>query len=134
MKSLFQEALRYSAVSACALLVDMAVLAVLVQYFSWWYMAAAALSFSIGVCITYVLSVKVVFKHRRLRNAGAEFASFAALGVVGLMINAVVIFAAVDYLGLHYLIAKCVAAAFTFVCNFVSRRQFLFVQRSSIKV
>jgi hypothetical protein len=30
---------------------------------------------------------------------------------------------------LHYLVAKCGAAAFTFAWNFVARRQFLFVKR-----
>jgi putative flippase GtrA len=43
-----------------------------------------------------------------------------------------VIFVAVKYLGLHYLAAKCVAAGCTLVCNFISRRQILFVQRSSL--
>jgi putative flippase GtrA len=46
-----------------------------------------------------------------------------------LAINAAVIFAAVKYFGVYYLVAKCVAAGFTFVFNFISRRQMLFVHR-----
>jgi putative flippase GtrA len=34
-------------------------------------------------------------------------------------------------LGVHYLIAKCGAACFTFVWNFLARRHFLFVNRSA---
>jgi putative flippase GtrA len=88
-------------------------------------------SFLSGVSLAYVLSVKFVFKHRRLHDRRAEFMGFAALGAAGLAVNAAVMVIAVKYLGLYYLIAKCVAAAFTVICNFVSRRQLLFVLRST---
>jgi putative flippase GtrA len=104
---------------------------VLVQYFSWWYLAAATTSFLAGVIVAYLLSVKLAFKYHRLQDWRAEFASFAAIGTLGLAVNAAIMFIAVKYLGLYYLVAKCVAAGFTFVCNFISRRQLLFVQRSS---
>lgn len=129
MKTVVQEAFGYTAVSGCALLVDMMMLWVLVHYFSWWYLAAATTSFSAGLLVAYALSVKLVFRHRRLRDRRLEFASFASIGAVGVAINAAVISFGVKYLGLHYLLAKCGAAGFTFVWNFVARRQLLFVQR-----
>jgi putative flippase GtrA len=130
MNILVKDAFGYAAASGCALIVDMATLGVLVHYFSWWYLAAATASFVAGLFVAYILSVTLVFKQRRLQDRRAEFAGFAAIGAVGLIINAVVIFIAVKYWGLNYIVAKCVAAAFTFICNFISRRQFLFVQRS----
>jgi putative flippase GtrA len=129
MKILIQEALRYAAVSACALLIDITILFILVHYFSWWYLGAATASFLAGLLVGYALSVTLVFKYRRLKDWRLEFASFAVIGAGGLAINAAVMSVAVKYLGLHYLIAKCGAAGFTFVWNFVVRRQFLFVQR-----
>ena len=129
MKIVIQEALRYTAVSACALFVDITILFILVHYFSWWYLGAATASFLAGLLVGYALSVTLVFKYRRLRDQRLEFASFAAIGAVGVVINAAAISFAVKYLGLHYLVAKCGAAGFTFVWNFVARRQLLFVQR-----
>jgi putative flippase GtrA len=127
MNILFREAMKYFAASGCALLIDVVILWVLVHYFSWWYLAAATLSFLTGLMVTYLLSVRLVFKQRRLSNSGVEFANFAAIGGIGLAINAVVMALTVKYLGASYLIAKCAAAIFTFVWNFVSRRQLLFV-------
>jgi putative flippase GtrA len=127
MKKLIQDATGYAAASSCALLVDITILWVLVHYFSWWYLAASTVSFLSGVLVTYALSVKLVFKHHRLKDRRAEFIAFAALGTLGLAINATVIFVAVKYMALNYLIAKCVATGFTFMCNFISRRQLLFV-------
>jgi putative flippase GtrA len=129
MKAVVQEGIRYTAVSACALIIDIAVLFILVHYLSWWYVAAATTSFLVGLLVAYVLSVSLVFKYRRLNDQHFEFASFAGIGVVGVAINAAVISFGVKILGMHYLIAKCGAAGFTFVWNFVARRQFLFVQR-----
>jgi putative flippase GtrA len=108
------------------------ILWILVHYFSWWYIAAASTSFLAGLVIGYALSIRLVFRYRRLKNAHLEFVSFATIGAIGLALNAAVIAFAVSYLGLHYLVAKCAAAAFTFIWGFVARRRFLFVPRPFI--
>jgi len=132
MRALAQEALGYTAVSACALGVDMTILWVLVHYFSWWYLAAATASFLAGLCVAYVLSVSLVFKFRRLQDQRLEFASFTAIGAVGLAVNSAAMSVGVKFLGLHYLIAKCGAAGCTFLWNFAARRQLLFVRRRPV--
>jgi putative flippase GtrA len=132
MKTVVREATWYAAVSTCAFIIDVTVLFVLVHYLSWWYVAAATASFLVGLPVAYVLSVTRVFKYRRLQDPRIEFASFAGIGVVGVGINAAVISFGVKILGVHYLLAKCGAAAFTFVWNFAARRQFLFVRRRAI--
>jgi putative flippase GtrA len=127
-----KEAIGYGAASAGALVVDMIILWVLVRFFAWGYLAAATASFLAGAVVAYALSLKLAFKQHRLRNQRVEFISFVAIGTAGLVINAAVISLAVRYLGLHYLLAKCVAAGFTFMCNFIARRQLLFVRHSAV--
>lgn len=129
MNTVAKDALKYLMASGCALLVDFSVLWILVQYFSWWYLAAATTSFLSGIAVVYALSVRIVFNHRRLKDRRIEFLTFAAIGGAGLAINAAVIFASVKYLGVHYLVAKCIAAGFTFAFNFFARRQLLFTRR-----
>jgi putative flippase GtrA len=131
MSAFVKEAFGYGAASICALAVDMAILTLLVHYCGWGYLGAATVSFSAGIVVVYVISIKFVFKHHRLDDARAEFASFAGLGTLGLCVNAIAMSIAVRIGGLHYLLAKCVAAGFTFACNFVARRQLLFVRRLS---
>jgi len=128
MKTLLKEAFGYTAASGCALAVDITVLWGLVYFLSLPYLIAAIISFLTGAVIAYVLSVKFVFNHRRLQERRFEFAAFAAIGIAGLTVNTGVIFIAVNYFGLYYIAAKCVAAGFTFTFNFFSRRQMLFVQ------
>jgi putative flippase GtrA len=130
MKNLLREAVAYSAASLGALAVDMAILWILVDFLSWGYLLAATVSFLAGVVVAYWLSVKFVFKEHRLRNRKVELATFIAIGTAGVAVNAGVMTIAVRYFGIHYIIAKCVAAGCTCMCNFVARRQMLFVRRS----
>ncbi len=132
MRALLREAVGYGAASAAAFAVDLSILWALVHFLSWGYLPAACTSFLAGATVAYALSVRLAFKRHRLRNRRVEFLSFVAIGVVGLAINTAVMSFAVQYLGLHYLFAKCVAAGFTFICNFVARRQILFVRHSSV--
>ncbi len=132
MNVVIKEALGYTAVSVFALLIDISILYVLVHFLSWWYLAAATASFLSGLAVGYSLCVAFVFKFRRIKDRRIEFLSFAAIGAVGLLINTLVMGFTVRYLGLHYLIAKCAAAGFTFAWNFLSRRTLLFAEASPI--
>jgi putative flippase GtrA len=129
MKTILHEATWYGVSSLCALMVDVTILWVLVQFFSVDYLIAAVIAFLCGATIAYALSVRFAFQYHRLRDRRAEFAGFVALGIPGLVINAGAISIAVKYLGLHYLLGKCLAASITFACNFVVRRHLLFLRR-----
>jgi putative flippase GtrA len=129
MKTFFHEVLGYWVASLCALLVDAGILWSLVHYWTMDYLLAATISFVCGAGIAYVLSIRLAFRHHRLRDRRVEFASFVAIGVPGVAINAGVISVAVEYFGVHYMLAKCAATAMTFGYNFLARRQILFLRR-----
>jgi putative flippase GtrA len=131
MRRLLREGLGYLAASGAALGVDVLLLWSLVQFLSWGYILAASTSFLAGAVVAYVLSVKLAFRQHRLEDRRMEFLSFVGIGVAGLTVNAGVIFAMVRFFGLHYLVAKGVAAGFTFICNFFARRQLLFVSQAA---
>jgi putative flippase GtrA len=131
MSVIIKEAAGYTLASAAALLLDMTVLWTLVNFLSWNYLAAAATSFLAGSIVAYELSVRIAFRQHRLQERRAELAAFVAIGVMGLAVNSSVIFIMVRYLGVHYLLAKCVAAGCSFTCNFMVRRQLLFVRQAS---
>lgn len=132
MKRVLQELLRYGLASGLALVLDVALLALLVNYLGWWYLTAATASFLAGMGVAYLLSVKLVFSERRVARRSVEFAGFAVLGAIGLGVNAGVMFIAVKCFGSTVLLAKGSASCCTFACNFISRRQLLFVRRPAL--
>jgi putative flippase GtrA len=120
------EAAFYSMASGLALAVDMSMLWLLVEWLDWHYLLAAAISFLAGTALVYVLSVRFIFRFRRIADPRIEFFSFAAIGVLGLATNLAVLKVAVDLFGVHYMVAKLISVAFTFTMNFGLRRFLLF--------
>jgi len=130
MNRFLRQATGYVGASALAFGVDFSLLSLLVAVLGVPYLPAAALSFLAGTVVVYWLSIRHVFDYRRLEDWRGEFAIFAGLGLVALVVNLAVIYSLVEGLGLHYLVAKVGAAGCTFVANFLLRRWMLFLPRS----
>jgi putative flippase GtrA len=130
MNRIVREATGYAGASALALVVDFLLLGLQVSVLGVPYLLAAAVSFSAGTVIVYWASIRHIFKHRSLADWRHEFAIFAALGMAGLAVNLVAMYAFVDGIGLHYLLAKVGASGFTFMTNFLLRRWLLFTPRT----
>ena len=125
MKGL-REVLVYGAGAAAAFAVDVALLAALVELLGVHYLLAATVSFTAGTVVVYLVSVRYAFAYRRFNRANVEFTIFAALGGVGILVNLLVMYAGVQGLHLHYLLAKILAAGVTFSTNYGTRRLLLF--------
>jgi putative flippase GtrA len=126
LRKLALELFGYGIASAVALGVDMGILKALVSWVGWNYLVAATISFTAGAVVAYILSVRLAFGSRRVTNRSIELLVFVALGIVGLVVNAAVIWACVSLVGLVVLQAKLVAAVGTFLTNFTLRRALLF--------
>jgi putative flippase GtrA len=128
---LLQEVFRYGLVIGCAFAVDVGTLTGLVELGHWSYLPAAIAGFTMGSLVAYALSVRFVFKYRRVEDRRLEATIFITLGVIGIAANAGMMVAGVEWLGLHYLVAKIVASGVTFFLNYGLRRIFLFTQHRS---
>lgn len=131
MKSLsgvLRESARYFGASAVALAVDFGVYSGLIRLAGVDYLVAAPIGFLLGLATVYLLSIRWVFSQRRLSNARAEFALFASLGIAGMALNQIIVYAGVALLGLVPEIAKLLSAAVVFCFNFTSRKLLLFTR------
>lgn len=122
----FEEFLRYGVVSAIALFVDFGTLVLLTELAGIHYLASAAIGFTLGILIAYVLSIRWVFPVRRLSNMPAESAIFFLIGVAGLLINHVAMFELTETARFPYAVSKVGAAALVFTFNFTLRKVLLF--------
>lgn len=123
---------RYGFVSLAALAVDFGGLILLKEVFGLHYLTAATISFSAGLVTNYLLSLLWVFgrsKYSRL----TEFSIFAGIGVVGLVLNDLILWILTGNLGLYYVLSKIVATGVTFIWNFSARKYILFRQSQEEK-
>jgi putative flippase GtrA len=122
------EGSRYFAASAIALALDFTVYVGLIRLADVAYLVAAPIGFTLGLAAVYALSVRWVFRHRRLADARVEFLVFASIGLAGIALNQLAIYAGVEQLSLSYEMAKIASAAVVFCFNFGLRKLLLFTR------
>lgn len=124
-----KEWLRYVAAGLVALGVDFGAYLGLIRLAGVHYLVAAPLGFAFGLATIYFLSVRWVFRYRRLADRRAEFALFAVIGLAGMALNQGIIYAVVQWMPGSYEIAKLVSAGTVFCFNFALRKLFLFSRK-----
>jgi len=128
LRHLAREGMRYFGASAVALAADFGVYTGLIRLASVHYLIAAPIGFAIGLTVIYIFSVRWVFRQRRVSDRRAEFIIFTAIGLAGMALNQVIIYAVVYMIPGAYEIAKAVSAATVFWFNFGARKLLLFTR------
>lgn len=124
--NIFHQFFRYIIVGAIAFIADLTSLFILTDVFGFYYIISASIAFVIGLMINYYLSIKWVFSKRNLSNKWIEFQIFAIIGIVGLFLNALLIWIFTDYIGFFYLYSKIITAILILFWNFTARKIILF--------
>jgi len=121
-----QEFLRYTAVSAVAWLVDVCVLYLAALQLGLPEYLSAAIGYSVGLVVHYLLSVRYVFNYRRMAGrAPVELAMYALAGLVGMVLSAGIVHIG-TLLHMPLIVSKLVATAAAFVAVFGLRKVALF--------
>ncbi len=102
----FQQMVRFGIVGAVATALDYAVLLTLYRFAHAPNLVAVAGGYIVGLALSYVFSIAWVFSHRSVSNKHLEFAIFAVIGVIGLVLTEIVIL-----LSLHWLQSQPVISA-----------------------
>lgn len=118
--------LRYTLVGGAAYGVDFTTLYLLTDRGGLHYLLSAALAFSAGLVVNYLLSIAWIFRRRQVESRSVEFIAYASIGLVGLVLNELFLWIGVEGLGLHYLVAKVGSAVLIYLWNFFVRKFFLF--------
>ena len=119
--TIVRDIFKYGFVSVFALAVDVGLLYVLVEFAGMLHIAAATVAFTGGLVVNYSLARLFVFKNSKhpLRQ---EFIWYATIGVIGLVLNDLIIYLLV-WMQLWYLYAKAISVAVVFFFNFFGRRR-----------
>lgn len=116
---------RFGITGFAAFFLDIGILYTLTEYAGFYYLAAAAASFTAAVLFQYWMGTKYIFGHRGNMKPAAELTVFVILSAVGLGMNEGAMWLLVEKADIQYLIAKTVTTGVVMVWNFVSRKLFL---------
>lgn len=121
--------IRYGLVVAIAAPIDLGGYILLKEVFHVYYVLAATISFTVSLIANYLLSVAWVWTNHTGRQRHVDATIFAIIGVVGLGLTDLIVFAATDFGHLNYIVSKLIAFLFVFFWSFGARR-FLFVGKT----
>lgn len=122
----FIQFIRYGFVGGVAFLADFSTLMLLTHYSAINTIVANSIAFSLGLTINYLLSTYWVFSVHAKQSKITEFLLFAIIGLIGLGLNDLVLYALITPLALNLPIAKIGATMVVFFWNFFARKLLLF--------
>jgi len=117
---------RYTFVGGIAFLFDFGSLYFFTDWMYVHYLVSAALAFLIGITVNYLLSIAWVFQNRTMKSRSLEVAVFTIVGVIGLGLNELMIWAFTEIAMFHYLISKLFSTVSVYLWNFFARKFLLF--------
>ena len=129
MKKLISQIIKFGFVGFLCFFIDYGIMVFLTEALKINYLISSGCSFSVSVIVNYILSIKFVFDADRDANKVKQFLVFLFFSIGGLIINQIVMWVAVDLLGIFYMISKIGATAIVMVHNFITRK--LFIEKKS---
>ena len=125
VKNLLVQFCKFGLVGTLCFAIDYGLMILLTEIWKVDYFLSCAISFSASVVVNYILSMRFVFNGKEDMSRFQEMAVFLALSLVGLMLNQMIMWIAVEFFGMFYMIAKILSTMLVTTYNFVSRKMFL---------
>lgn len=117
--------LKYACVGGLAAIVDFAIFLLLYIFSVNWFMAAF-ISFVIATTVNYLLSIQYLFESGIRLSKHCEIITVFFVSGIGLVVNQLVLYAAIDQMEMSPSVAKLGASSIVFLWNYFARRNFVF--------
>lgn len=102
---------RFLAIGTLGMALNVGVLYALTEYTGLWYLASEVVAFIVAVSITFFLQKFWTFRQRDRARIAHESLRFFGINAFNLLLNAAILYALVDGLGLWYVPGQVIASA-----------------------
>jgi putative flippase GtrA len=116
---------KFGLVGTLCFCIDYGLMVLLTEFTGLGYFFSSAVSFVVSVVFNYILSMRFVFSGKEELSRTQEMLIFIALSLIGLALNQMIMWIAVDFFGIFYVVAKIFATMLVTIYNFISRKLFL---------
>lgn len=122
LKKVARQFARYFLVAGLGYIVDFAILFILHELLDIHYLLSAGAGFIVGLIIVYIMSSIFVFKDSKIKSRSMEVGLFIFIGIIGLLLLSLIMWALTGLIGVSYIISKIIATIFVYLWNFFARR------------
>lgn len=121
---------RFLAVGVSGIVVNMAILFTLTEWFHVWYIQSAAVGIAVSIVSNFWLNDHWTFgKQQKVKKQGDRFAWFATIAIGGLLINISVLGILTSADNIWYMYSNFVGILAAFLWNFVMNRRVTFKEK-----
>jgi len=117
---------RYFIVGGLSYLLDYALMILMTEVFGIHYMISTTISYILALLFNFVLAILFVFKESRFKSRYAELGAVFVVGIIGLVLNDLLMLFFTDSIGIHYYYSKLIVGALVLIWNFTGRRIFVY--------
>lgn len=122
----FGQIVRYVISGGIASIADIGIMILLTEILHIEGVISATIGNAVGLIITYLLSIFWIFNERKLKNPLPEFLLFAIIGAGATLFTFLLMSCFVNYLHLHYILAKIMTIVLVSAYSFVVKKRILF--------
>jgi putative flippase GtrA len=117
---------RYFFVGGAAAVVDISLFSIFASYLGWPWIPVSVATFIIATLINYFLSIRFVFESGTRHKKHVEVIGVFVVSILALLVNQLVLYLAIEFVGLHLILSKVIATGAVFFWNYYGRRKFVF--------
>ena len=105
---------------------DLALLYVFTDIFGIWYLASTVAAFILAFFVSFALQKFWTFRDTSREGMSLQAGTYLFIAVCNLALNTSLVYALVDFLGLHYLVAQIIASILIACESFFVYQRFVF--------
>ncbi|MCS7200986.1 MAG: glycosyltransferase family 2 protein [Patescibacteria group bacterium] len=121
----FKKFIKFCLIGSIGLIINLTIFYILVNYFNWWYMSSALISFIFAVTSNYFLNRYWNFKSANIKIIPSYF-KFILFSLLGLCINIIFLYLFVEFFRIPTLMAQFLAILCASLWNFINSKKFVF--------
>ena len=118
--------LKYFFVGGFAASVDIGLFSIFSVFLGWSWIPVSIFTFTLATLINYFLSIKFVFKSGARHNQKTEISAVFIVSGLALLVNQILLYAAIELFGWYLIFSKVLATAAVFFWNYFGRSRFVF--------
>ncbi len=131
MKQTLKQFIKFGIVGFLSFLVDAGIYLIVTRYLFVFYIIAKMISFVLAATNSYIFNRAWTFRSKNAQ-IGQEFSKFFIISAIGLGLNSLIMFLAVDKIKLHDLVSLVIATALTMFWNFTANKFWTFRERQAV--
>jgi putative flippase GtrA len=118
--------IKYFFVGGTAAVVDIGLFSIFASYLGWPWLPVSIVTFCIATLVNYFLSIRYVFESGSRHKKHIEIIGVFLVSGLALLVNQMVLFILIEWLGWHLIISKVLATLTVFFWNYFGRSKLIF--------